>query len=207
MTKKRTNNLPMFFNYKEENTDNGYESMQDFFISWTLRCAVEHLKNENPVLQGYAKKMVYFLLYSNDEKNNELLERYQNDFFEITKISTKRQFGLIDLFVEIDYKINSNDVQRCVFNIENKWYSGIRNQQLEKSAEFIKNGYDCTIINIVLFCDYEKITDEVVLHCRNNNYKCLTVEELKDFSGIRFEEPSNNDIFDEYWLNFYDTNV
>lgn len=33
--------LPLFYNYKEEGTDNGYETVQDFILSWTLRCAVE----------------------------------------------------------------------------------------------------------------------------------------------------------------------
>lgn len=40
--------LPSFFNYKEENADHGYETMQDFFLSWTIRCANEIYKNENP---------------------------------------------------------------------------------------------------------------------------------------------------------------
>ena len=33
--------LPTFFNYSEEKTDNGYETMQDFFLSWIFRCSDE----------------------------------------------------------------------------------------------------------------------------------------------------------------------
>ncbi len=39
--------LPHFFNYNEEGkTDYGYEAMQDFFLSWTIRCSVKKIRRD-----------------------------------------------------------------------------------------------------------------------------------------------------------------
>ncbi len=199
--KQRTNNLPLFFNYKEEKTDNGYESIQDFFISWTIRCAAEECKSENPLLNLYSKRIVYALIFGNTDKSGLNIGRREINDFEVIKVVTKRQVALIDLVAEIEYKIDGN-LKKCILSIENKWYSGIRQYQLEKSFEFIRQIYNDEIIDIVLFCDYEKISDEVILHCFSNKYKYLTVSDLKDYSQITFETATKNDLFDEYWLNF-----
>jgi hypothetical protein len=199
--RKRTNNLPSFFNYKEEGTDNGYESLQDFFISWTIRCSVENLKSENPNLQYYSKKILFALIYSNLEDNKLIIEDSLFNTFEVLNVNTKRQIGLIDLVADVEFIYNGN-IERCVLNIENKWYSNIRNQQLEKSANFIRQNYKCKIVDIVLFCDDVKISNQVISHCKEIGYKYLTVPDLQEYSGITFENPSKNDLFDEYWLNF-----
>ena len=45
------NVLPKFFNYDEEGrTDNGYETIQDFFLSWTLRCSNLKYQKDNYLL-------------------------------------------------------------------------------------------------------------------------------------------------------------
>jgi hypothetical protein len=46
MNKSETSNLPKFDNYQEEcPCDYGYEVIQDFFLSWTLRCAEDKYKS------------------------------------------------------------------------------------------------------------------------------------------------------------------
>ncbi len=184
-----------------QRTDNGYESMQDFFISWTIRCAVERFKSENLNLNLYAKRILYALIFCKNDKTNLMLSRDDFDDFEVVSVVTKRQEALIDLMAEVHYKIRGNP-QRCILNIENKWYSSIRPFQLENSYKFIRQIYDIEIIDIVLFCDSEKISEEVKLHCAYNSYKYLTVEDLQEFSGITLENRTENALFDEYWLNF-----
>ena len=56
--------LPIFFNYDEEGrVDSGYENLQDFFLSWTLRCSNDTYKNVNHKLNNYARKIVFALIY------------------------------------------------------------------------------------------------------------------------------------------------
>jgi len=199
--KQRTNELPLFFNYKAEKTDNGYESIQDFFIGWTIRCSAEQFKSKNELLNLYSKRILYALIFGSTDKNGLQLQEKEFYDFEVINVVTKRQVALIDLVAEVEYKINGNS-KKCILSIENKWYSGIRHYQLEKSFEFIRQIYEDEIIDIVLFCDYEKISDDVISHCTNNKYKYLTVSDLKDYSQITFETSTKNDLFDEYWLNF-----
>ena len=199
--KQRTNNLAPFFNYREEFTDNGYESIQDFFLSWTIRCAAEAYQPENSVLNHYARKILFALMFGKTEDGEMKINSSSFESFKVFSVTTKRQLALIDLVAEVKYSINGN-LKECVLSIENKWYSGIRQFQLEKSFEFIRQIYNCEIIDIVLFCDYEKISEDVISHCFNNKYKYMTVPDLKDFSEIAFESPTKNELFDEYWLNF-----
>ena len=201
MIKLRTNKLPTFFNYREEHTDNGYESIQDFFISWTIRCAVEEFESENEILNNYAKRIIFLLMFGRIEKGTLKISKVLTPDFKILNITTRRQVGLIDLVAEVEY-VYKDEQKKCVLNIENKWYSGIRQLQLEKSHKFIRQIYTDEIVDIVLFCDDEKISEDVVQHCCDNQYKYLTVGELKDFSGITLAKKSGNDLFDEYWLNF-----
>jgi hypothetical protein len=60
------NSLPVFLNYGEEErkVDQGCEALQDFFISWTLRCAMERYRKDNVLLNSYSK--IYFWLYCMD---------------------------------------------------------------------------------------------------------------------------------------------
>jgi len=119
----------------------------------------------------------------------------------VLEVKTIRQIGLIDLVSKISFRIN-DETKSCILSIENKWYSDIRPYQLEKFFELIRKIYTDEVIDLVLFCDYEKISESVILHCHNNKYKYLTVNDLKEFSGITFDNRTNNDLFDEYWLNF-----
>jgi hypothetical protein len=64
------NYLPIFFNYKEEKADHGYETMQDFFLNWTIRCSNESHKNSNPTLYEYARRIVFGLIYGENEIDN-----------------------------------------------------------------------------------------------------------------------------------------
>lgn len=89
--KQRTNKLPLFFNYNEEKTDNGYESIQDFFISWTLRCAAEEYKAENPLLNLYSTRIVYALIFGYTDNNGLNIDRKEIQDFEVINVVTKLQ--------------------------------------------------------------------------------------------------------------------
>ena len=198
--------LPAFFNYKEEGTDDGYESIQDFFLSWTLRCADEKYRGQNSVLHEIGKQTVFFLMHG-DNKNDSgyILEQKMSPDFRVTNVKTRRQLKKIDLIAEMEIEENSIK-KKYVFNIEDKWYSSIRDGQLEYSkdtiiTEYGNKGYE--IINLVIFCDEEIIERDSTqkLRCKTNGYKCLTIGDISEYTELKARGKTGNALFDEYWFN------
>ena len=186
--------LPSFFNLKDENKlDLGYENLQDFFLSWTLRCAEENYNSVNPILQDYAKKILFKLIFDNPNAN-----------YFVKEVKAWRQVNQIDLLLEVYLLDNNNISHNYVLNIENKWYTNISDTQLIKYSEYIKSEYsnsDFIVKNIVIFCDSEKLKDgSNIQKAMISNYSITTVEDLKDVIG---KLKTENHLFDEYWFKFY----
>ena len=186
--------LPSFFKSKDENKlDLGYENLQDFFLSWTLRCAEENYNSVNPILQDYAKKILFKLIFDNPNAN-----------YSVKEVKAWRQVNQIDLLLEV-YLLDNNDIpHNYVLNIENKWYTNISDTQLIKYSEYIKSEYsnsDFIVKNIVIFCDSEKLKDgSNIQKAMISNYSITTVEDLKDVIG---KLKTENHLSDEYWFKFY----
>lgn len=186
--------LPSFFKSKDENKlDLGYENLQDFFLSWTLRCAEENYNSVNPILQDYAKKILFKLIFDNPNAN-----------YFVKEVKAWRQVNQIDLLLEVYLLDNNNKSHNYVLNIENKWYTNISDTQLIKYSEYIKSEYsnsDFIVKNIVIFCDSEKLKDGLnIQKAMISNYSITTVEDLKDVIG---KLKTENHLFDEYWFKFY----
>lgn len=186
--------LPSFFKSKDENKlDLGYENLQDFFLSWTLRCAEENYNSVNPILQDYAKKILFKLIFDNPNAN-----------YFVKEVKAWRQVNQIDLLLEVYLLDNNNKSHNYVLNIENKWYTNISDTQLIKYSEYIKSEYsnsDFIVKNIVIFCDSEKLKNGLnIQKAMISNYSITTVEDLKDVIG---KLKTENHLFDEYWFKFY----
>lgn len=203
--------LAHFFNYNEEGkTDYGYEAMQDFFLSWTIRCSDKKYEKIDPKVHNYAKKIVQALLYGTSKNEGEIIVNKKINDFTVSEVKTRRQEGYIDLIAEI--KVEEKSIEKTyILNIENKWYSNIRDGQLKKSKDYIEKNYSAKkykILHLIIFCDYEKLKNKKVREeCKKEGYRYLTIEDLQEFSGIlKKEETSNlekrktgNYLFDEYW--------
>ena len=186
--------LPSFFKSKDENKlDLGYENLQDFFLSWTLRCAEENYNSVNPILQDYAKKILFKLIFDNPNAN-----------YFVKEVKAWRQVNQIDLLLEVYLLDNNNISHNYVLNIENKWYTNISDTQLIKYSEYIESEFsntDFIVKNIVIFCDSEKLKDgSNIQKAMISNYSITTVEDLKDVIG---KLKTENHLFDEYWFKFY----
>ncbi len=159
MTNADVRLVPPFFNYKEEKTDNGYETMIDFNLSWIFRWADEKFKDQNPRIHNFGKQSIFFLIYGQNINNKFVLDKKMDPDFRVFNVKTKRQFNRIDLLVECD--IEHNLVRKkYILNIENKWYSPIHGNQLESSIEAIQNNFpknEYELINLVIFLDLERI--------------------------------------------------
>lgn len=194
MSDNFSSELPSFFKSKDENKlDLGYENLQDFFLSWTLRCAEENYNSVNPILQDYAKKILFKLIFDNPNAN-----------YFVKEVKAWRQVNQIDLLLEVYLLDNNNISHNYVLNIENKWYTNISDTQLIKYSEYIKSEYsnsDFIVKNIVIFCDSEKLKDgSNIQKAMISNYSITTVEDLKDVIG---KLKTENHLFDEYWFKFY----
>lgn len=203
MLNNKTTGLPIFFNYKEENTDNGYETIQDFFLSWTLRCADKRYRNNNFILNEYARRMVHALIYGeNSENGGYILAKEISDDFRVLKVKTKRQWNQVDLLAEVDVE-EQLIKSKYVLNIENKWYSSIKDGQLEKSKRFVSCKYadKAKIASLVIFCDYEKIDEETQNICKENGYKLLAITDIQEITKMKGGKETGNDLYDEFWFN------
>lgn len=203
---KRTALAP-FFNYKNEESDNGYETIQDFFLSWTLRCGEEAFAEYGDgQLNKYARQIVFLLIYGrNEEPDYEFsLESSFDDSFIIHEVRTWRQWERIDLVCEIEYTLRK-ERKKAVLNIENKWYSSIRSGQLEHSKQAIQayyQGQDVKIENCLIPCDDERLL-AYREECRKNDFKLVSISQIQELSGIFNGRMTGNDLFDEYWFHFY----
>ncbi|MCF2874038.1 MULTISPECIES: PD-(D/E)XK nuclease family protein [unclassified Tenacibaculum] len=198
--------LPLFYNYKEEGTDSGYETVQDFILSWTLRCSVESNSSIDKQLHYYSKRVLLAMIFGfNDLEDNLNYKLKKIDSEIIVKtVKTKRQWNLIDLLVEIELEINGNK-EFFILNIENKWYSSIREGQLEKYKKDIEEKYknsDYKLINLIVFCDYEKLNYKIKEDCKKLGYKIIVIEDLFEIAEMKKNRLTGNYLFDEYWFRF-----
>ena len=196
------NKLPPFFNYKEDGkTDNGYESLQDFFLSWTLRCSPESYKSVSPMVQEYARRIIYVLIHGHNTTGDYSVNTEAPNNFQIRQVQTRRQLGRIDLIAEVIATENGVE-KRYLLNIENKWYSGLGADQLEKYKRFVTEKYpNWEIVNLFITCDNcRKYYDNEKEQCRLHDYKYLTIDNLASLANI---EPGHtgNALFDEYWFD------
>lgn len=202
------NELPKFFNYDEEGpTDNGYETIQDFFLSWTLRCSVSKFQKDNYLLHYYSKKIVYSLIYGVNSEQRMGVDLKDFDAFEVIEVKTMRQLYRIDLLAEIKIKVNLQ-VEVYVINIENKWYTKIGQDQLDNYVKSLKRNYDLEnkkLVNVVVFCDnyfVDKNESQIKL-CLDNNYKFCTIQDLKIIVEMDKLGKTGNYLFDEYWIHSF----
>jgi len=199
--------LPKFFNYNEEDTNNGYESIQDFFISWAIRCAVESIettKECDKLVHDYSKRILYALIYGKNENGEITIPSYEDaPKLEVIDVKTYRQWNRIDLLAEVTIQRDQKE-ELIILNIENKWYSNLHLHQLLNAVEYVKNAYphvkEENIRNIVLFCDEEKQT-QYFDFCQQNGYLFLSAGYLITHGEPIEPERTKNTLFDTYWFD------
>lgn len=195
--------LPKFDNYKEEGPcDNGYETIQDFFLSWTLRCSPISYKDSDSKVQEYARRIVYALIFGKNSNDFYSIEGQVPETFQVTQVTTKRQLSNIDLLAEVITSEKGIE-KRYVLNIENKWYSGLKQGQLKKYNEFVQNRFQgIESVNLFITCDdCRKNYDWEKEECRLHNYKYLTIGNLFSISKMADDGQTGNALFDEYWFS------
>ena len=199
---------PSFFHYpKKLATDYGFETLQDFMLSWTFRWAEKKYALSNPNIYEYSRKILFGLILGirperYNGKNLIVPDNFPNNF-EVEKVEVYRQWKQIDLIVEIDILFN-NERSQYVLNIENKWYTNISEGQLERAAKYTFEEYapNRIIKNYVIYCDNCKITESLFKQCYQADFTLISVEDLQQIAGMDSEHATltASDLFDEYWL-------
>ena len=197
--------LPVFLNYNSEDKkkDSGYETIQDFFLSWTIRCAEEKYDTENPIVHNYAKKILAKLIFENSQHQPGFL--VDGDFINkinFTKIKTQRQHSRIDLVVEIEYTYEAEH-KAVLLSIENKWYTQTSVDQLSRYSNTIEKDFSSRfshIEKVLIFLDESLISSYQKEIASQYFYKIFHIGELFDKSK---EAITGNELFDSYWFTDY----
>lgn len=197
--------IPSFFNIEEEPCDDGYETMQDFFLQWALHCAQEEVSKANEYLQLYAKEIALKLLFGQMDDGKYRTDHINPDDYEILEVKTWRQWSRIDLSAEIKIKNKGGEKQQFALNIENKWYTRVSPGQLENARDIMEEHYEKTkpemsVFKKVVYADYDKVTDQVIKSNSEKGYDTLTPEDLFQAKGER-AKPTGNYLFDTYWIH------
>ena len=194
--------LPKFDNYQEEGCcDSGYEALQDFFLSWTLRCSPEKYKEADPKVQEYARRIVHALIFGHNLNDKYSINGEIPNTFKVIQGTTKRQLSSIDLLAEVTTNENGLE-KKYVLSIENKWYSTLKAGQLKKYNDFVQKEFpDAEQVNLFITCDNcRKYYVSEKEECRLNNYKYLTIDNLREISKMSTEGETGNALFDAYWF-------
>lgn len=194
--------LPVFLNYNSEDKrkDSGYEAIQDFFLSWTIRCAAEKFATENPIVHKYAKKILTKLIFEKSLNDlGFLFDPTLLNKLSFTKIKTQRQHSSIDLIVEIEYSYEG-EPKAVLLSIENKWYTQTSVDQLSRYSNTVVKDFSSRfshIEKILVFCDISLITSHQKEIAAQHTYKIFHIGEL--FDRLK-EAKTGNDLFDSYWF-------
>lgn len=175
---------------KDDSESMKYEEMIDFFLSWTIRCADDAYKETHIKIFENARRVLNFLM-------DDIYFNQQNMLsVSVTDIKVWKQYWNIDLWVELVI-----DNKKHVIIIENKMYSKLTCEQLNKYRQWVDEFYqkkqESNILHfVVIRPDYEhQETDANVI--KNSKYKYTNLDEIK--GGLYH---TDHPLFDEFWFNW-----
>lgn len=183
--------------------DGKAEIVMDYVLSWCLRRADEICQRDNkPILYEYCRYML-----------GKLCEIDVNDSVNFKNVEVWKEDQNIDLWVELDVEINDTSQKHAIL-IENKYYTGLHltrdsDGEYRNQLEVYKKRFDE---------HYSKKEEEWKLHynlvtCVERESPAFTMYDIaKDF-GYQVHsfydmlispepEPTESDIFNEFWIRW-----
>lgn len=111
--------------------DGHAETIMDYVLSWCLRCTkYPFVKDNKPILYQYCKYMLCKLIDRLQDMNN----------IEIEDVRVWKQERYIDLWVEVDLKMNGKKESHAIL-IEDKYYTGVHDDQLTRYKQIFDEYY------------------------------------------------------------------
>lgn len=185
----------------ESEQDGHAETLMDYILSWTLRCAKEECANIRPTLQKNCKKVLCKLIGVEDPESVKIIE-----------VKTWKQEYRIDLWVELEL-LNHGKSEHHAILIENKYYTGLHpakdiDGEYRNQLEVYKKKFDAYYDRMqaewqrhyaLVTCieRYEPEKFEKYLEAEDYGFKIHTFDELSDSL-----EETGSDIFNEFWLRW-----
>lgn len=180
------------------NSDNK-ELIIDYMLSWTLRMSCVEDDGYNKIRE-YCTKILSKMIFNDINKVDE-------SYKSIQSVKTWKQWKRIDLCAEIEFIDKEDKVSKHALSIENKAYSCIHSDQLNRYKKIFEEEYNGTDfennLHYVYFTikDRDKIYGDEIL-CGEAKFQCHTMDEIRDCLWANSEDliPTGNDIFDEFWI-------
>lgn len=170
-------------------SNDGYEAMLDFQMSWLMRLAAEK-DIEKPRLHQICKEVLLRLIEKEEERNVEIL-----------KVEVWRQWASIDVVAEIDVIVDNKKEQHLVV-IEDKAYSMLHDDQLTRYKKIVGEIYEgkrnihyC----VITFHDEGKWFDKLKNDCKKTGWRLLSFYEVIGWKDGEFKD-TESDLFNEFWL-------
>ena len=183
--------------------DGKAEIVMDYVLSWCLRRADEICQRDNkPILYEYCRYML-----------GKLCEIDVNNSVNFKNVEVWKEDQNIDLWVELEVEINDTSQKHAIL-IENKYYTGLHltrdsDGEYRNQLEVYKKRFDE---------HYSKKEEEWKLHynlvtCVERESPAFTMYDIaKDF-GYQVHsfydmlispepEPTESDIFNEFWIRW-----
>ena len=184
-----------FFMQDSSLGNQGTEALLNFQMSWLMRLSEEG-KCNNSKLAMISRKAVF-----------KLLRMAENDNIRIKKVEVWKEWRHIDVLAEVTIQeegIGKNEVKHIVA-IENKVYTRLKENQLNKNSSAVLDYYHNTNKNLIHFWlinANEETFDEFEEHCRyaDEDWKQLW---FYDVIGGKIDQPIGNDLFDEFWVKMW----
>ena len=189
-----------FFMHDDSYSNQGYEHMLDFQMSWILRVAASKERSQNN-----------FILYKRCfDVLMKLIEKSPNDKVEVISVNVWKQWKRIDVLANVMIKCNDKE-ERHLIVIENKAYTKIHNDQLNRYEKIINKEYG----NDNFQRDFIKHFWVITLSGLNesgeydNNYwilKSMCDSAYADWKLLSFDDvmdddtPTGSEHFDDFWI-------
>ena len=194
----------LFMNDDSEG-DHGKEAMLDYQLSYLLRLAD---KNVLGMGDEISRRTLMKLL----EKEVHLDQWGDIDYELLNNVTVKvwKQWQHIDLIAEVEGNF-ANGTEKHVIVIEDKAYTGIHDDQLNRYKQDVEAWYKDKDFQIhywvITFFDND--TDgfkSIANQCKeaDGDWKCLSFGDVVDLTDEERQRGTHNEILDEFWVkNWY----
>lgn len=179
--------------------DHGLEAILDYELSWVLRMAADkECQDEKPYLYHQCRHILFELLGISDMPN-----------ITIDSVEVWKQWCYCDVVADVYLSIEGRHELHVIL-AENKAYTMMKDNQRDNYPKIIKEAYD----NYPRYSNYRNYKlHKVLITCFSSSgtsYKQLqqfiegtdwsifSVEDLPDWTA---DNPTESDLFNDFWLN------
>ena len=184
--------MDSLFMHDDSEGNQGYEHMLDFQMSWVMRVPTnDEIKTNNPVLYTRCLSLLKKLI---GKKNSESID--------VESVRVWKQWKRIDVIAEVKIRCNGN-IEKHVVIIEDKAYTMIHDDQLNRYERTVSDEYDGTdfirhywVITFFSPCeDGYKIMKSMCEESKGK-WNLLSYDDVfEDYT------PTGSEHFDDFWIN------